>query len=121
MFKKLRGFFWLSRPVNVCIAFFSVFVAVLICGTIESMDKVWLACLTAAFITAAANAVNDYYDLDIDRINRPKRPIPSGAITSFEALVFSGLFFVSKTTQIEWLRNLSAKFLRKKKKFKKSY
>jgi geranylgeranylglycerol-phosphate geranylgeranyltransferase len=72
----------------------SVFVAVLICGTLEPMDKVWLACLTAAFITAAANAVNDYFDLDIDRINRPDRPIPSGAITSFEALVFSALFFV---------------------------
>lgn len=94
LFEKLRGLFWLSRPVNVCIAFFSVFVAVLICGTLESMDKVWLACLTAAFMTAAANAVNDYFDLDIDRINRPNRPIPSGVVTSFEALVFSALFFV---------------------------
>jgi geranylgeranylglycerol-phosphate geranylgeranyltransferase len=94
LFKKLRGFFWLSRPINVFIAFMSVFVAVLICGTLESMGKVWLACLTAAFVTAAANAVNDYYDQDIDRINRPKRPIPSGDVTPLQALIFSGLFFV---------------------------
>ena len=27
------------------------------------------------------NALNDYVDVDIDRINRPDRPLPSGAIT----------------------------------------
>ena len=29
----------------------------------------------------AWNALNDYMDVDIDRINRPDRPLPSGAIT----------------------------------------
>jgi geranylgeranylglycerol-phosphate geranylgeranyltransferase len=97
LYEKLRGFIRLSRPLNVFISFLSVFVAVLICGALQSLHKVWLACLTAAFLTAAANAVNDFYDLDIDRINRPKRPLPSGVISPSQALVFSGIFFILGT------------------------
>ena len=35
-------------------------------------------------------AINDYYDFDIDRINEPQRPIPSGAVSLREALVLTG-------------------------------
>lgn len=52
------------------------------------------ACLTGACLTAAANAINDVYDLEIDRINRPRRPLPSGVITSREAFAFSIIFFL---------------------------
>ncbi|MBN2600952.1 MAG: geranylgeranylglycerol-phosphate geranylgeranyltransferase, partial [Candidatus Marinimicrobia bacterium] len=39
------------------------------------------------------NALNDYCDAEIDRINRPNRPIPQGCISRKEALVFAvGLF-----------------------------
>ena len=46
--------------------------------------------VTAFTLTAASMAVNDYYDHDIDKINEPKRPIPSGAVSLKEALVFTG-------------------------------
>jgi geranylgeranylglycerol-phosphate geranylgeranyltransferase len=59
---------------------------------------VLFACLTGAFITAAANAINDVYDLEIDRINRPYRPLPKGEITPKEAFVFSIIFFVLGVT-----------------------
>lgn len=45
-------------------------------------------------MTAAANAINDVYDLEIDRINRPHRPLPKGEITPAEATVFSIIFFL---------------------------
>ena len=76
------------------IAFLSVLVAALICGTPPSLTPVIAACLAAALITAAANAVNDYFDVDIDRINRPERPIPSGQVGRNEALSFSIVFFL---------------------------
>jgi len=44
---------------------------------------------TAFTLLAASNALNDYYDRDIDAINEPDRPIPSGLIRPWEALVFS--------------------------------
>jgi len=34
-------------------------------------------------------AINDYYDREIDAINEPKRPIPSGLIKPKEALTFA--------------------------------
>jgi geranylgeranylglycerol-phosphate geranylgeranyltransferase len=40
-----------------------------------------LAVLSAACIGAGANAINDVFDLGIDRVNRPSRPLPSGAVT----------------------------------------
>ncbi|MCL7413927.1 MAG: geranylgeranylglycerol-phosphate geranylgeranyltransferase, partial [ANME-2 cluster archaeon] len=44
-------------------------------------------------ITGAGNAVNDYYDSEIDRINRPDRPIPSARIGRSSALYMSLLLF----------------------------
>ena len=39
------------------------------------------AVLSAMLIAAAGNALNDYFDLEIDRVNRPGRPLPSGLVT----------------------------------------
>jgi geranylgeranylglycerol-phosphate geranylgeranyltransferase len=42
-------------------------------------------------LTAASMAINDYYDRDIDALNEPKRPIPSGAVEPQEALGFASV------------------------------
>ena len=48
--------------------------------------------LTALFLlygplgTGFSQSVNDYYDLELDRINEPTRPIPSGRLTEKEAI-----------------------------------
>jgi geranylgeranylglycerol-phosphate geranylgeranyltransferase len=34
-----------------------------------------------ALVTGLGNLINDYYDRDIDRVNKPRRPIPSGRLT----------------------------------------
>ncbi|NMW20276.1 MAG: UbiA family prenyltransferase [Chlorobiaceae bacterium] len=36
--------------------------------------------------TGFSQSVNDYFDLDLDRVNEPSRPIPSGRLTEKEAL-----------------------------------
>ncbi len=40
-------------------------------------------------LTAASMAINDYYDREIDAVNEPNRPIPSGAVKPQEALAFA--------------------------------
>ena len=46
----------------------------------------WLMPMAVAFLlSAAGNAFNDAHDVAIDRINRPKRPIPRAALTPLEA------------------------------------
>mgnify|MGYP003694674975 CR=1 FL=1 len=41
----------------------------------------------AALLNAGNNALNQIYDLEIDRVNKPKRPLPSGRLTIAQALV----------------------------------
>ncbi|NKQ39493.1 MAG: geranylgeranylglycerol-phosphate geranylgeranyltransferase, partial [Methanosarcinales archaeon] len=54
--------------------------------------------LIAVFlITAAGNAINDYFDVEIDAINKPNRPIPSGKINRTHALYFSIVLFIIGT------------------------
>ena len=43
----------------------------------------------AAVLNAASNALNQIYDLEIDRINKPKRPLPSGRLSLEEAWTFT--------------------------------
>ena len=43
----------------------------------------------AAVLNAASNALNQIYDLEIDRINKPRRAMPSGRLSRREAWTFT--------------------------------
>ena len=43
----------------------------------------------AAVLNAASNGLNQIYDLEIDRINKEKRPLPSGRLSLREAWIFT--------------------------------
>jgi 4-hydroxybenzoate polyprenyltransferase len=47
----------------------------------------------AAVLNAASNALNQIYDLDIDRINKPRRPLPSNRISLRDAWIFTLLSY----------------------------
>jgi geranylgeranylglycerol-phosphate geranylgeranyltransferase len=51
-----------------------------------------LAAVSTACIAAGGYAINDWHDVEIDRINKPHRPIPSGRIHRTEALTIALLF-----------------------------
>lgn len=57
------------------------------------MYGVTLLMAVVILVTAAGNVINDYFDAEIDAVNRPKRPIPSGAIGKKPALVYAGILF----------------------------
>ena len=46
-------------------------------------------------ITAAGNVINDFFDAEIDTINRPDRPIPSGAVSRGAARGFAVTLFLA--------------------------
>jgi chlorophyll/bacteriochlorophyll a synthase len=43
----------------------------------------------AAVLNAASNAINQIYDLEIDRVNKPKRPLPSARLSIRDAWIFT--------------------------------
>ncbi len=52
-----------------------------------------LAFFSMSFIASGGFAINDYYDRRSDAIIKPKRPIPSGALSYKTAAIISGLLF----------------------------
>ena len=52
-----------------------------------------LGALMAAFLNAASNAINQIHDVEIDRINKPHRALPSGKITRAAAMRFTLFFY----------------------------
>lgn len=87
----------LVRIRNCSIAFFGVLVgALLVTHSPQGIGtKTIIAALTAAVITGGGNALNDYFDLLIDKTNKPERPIPSGKIQRSDALMLAaGLLLV---------------------------
>jgi len=50
--------------------------------------------LMAAMLNAGNNALNQIYDLEIDRVNKPKRPLPSGRLTLGAAWTFTVVTYV---------------------------
>ena len=48
----------------------------------------------AALLNAGNNALNQIYDLEIDRVNKPTRPLPSGRLTMGEVWTFTTATYV---------------------------
>jgi len=78
--KITRGFWQLIRPLNVFIALLSVWVGAFMSAEYHLNKTLILAAIAAACIAAGANVINDIFDVEIDRINKPHRPIASGRI-----------------------------------------
>lgn len=94
LLRKLKAYGELLRLTNCVIAAFAVIIgAFIINNVLLSWQAILFACLSAFFITAGGNAFNDYCDRDVDRENRPERPIPRGDITAKTALWFSAISF----------------------------
>jgi len=53
-----------------------------------------LGFVTAFTLSGASMAINDYYDYDIDKINEPLRPLPSGAVTRRESIIFAAIIAI---------------------------
>ncbi len=81
-----RGALDLVRPVNCAMIGFAVIIGAFVSKPPSvQVPQLALGFLTGFFICAYSMVVNDVYDVEVDRVNRPKRPIPSGRITVTDA------------------------------------
>jgi geranylgeranylglycerol-phosphate geranylgeranyltransferase len=71
-----------------------------------SLQTALLIFFSMAFITSAGFAINDYFDHESDAVIKPKRPIPSGALSLKQVMAVSGVLFVAGLIMayfINWL------------------
>ncbi|MYC77234.1 digeranylgeranylglyceryl phosphate synthase [Candidatus Poribacteria bacterium] len=91
--KTLIAYLELARPLNGIIAFISAWLGGMFAnqGNMENLVdiRLLLVSISALVLLSAGNAINDYCDYNIDRINRPRRPLPSGRIRRTNALIFA--------------------------------
>ncbi|MDD1673085.1 MAG: geranylgeranylglycerol-phosphate geranylgeranyltransferase [Methanomicrobiales archaeon] len=91
---RLVPFILITRPVNALVAGGAAVLGYLIAtGTFTQSSLILFPIV--ALITAAGNVLNDYYDAEIDRINRPDRPIPMGEITREGARRYAIILFLA--------------------------
>ncbi|PKO04960.1 MAG: prenyltransferase [Chloroflexi bacterium HGW-Chloroflexi-3] len=57
-------------------------------GRIPAVTDLLLGFGLGLFLSSSAMIFNDLFDLEVDRINTPHKPIPSGKVTPTEAIVF---------------------------------
>ncbi|HRE50497.1 MAG TPA: UbiA-like protein EboC [Flavitalea sp.] len=89
---KLIGFLRLMRLANIVTAVSDILAGIAVAGYLSGpeWDPVPIALLTIATIGLYGGGVvfNDVFDAELDRLERPERPIPSGLISKRAAMVF---------------------------------
>ena len=83
------------RPGNALMGAISIILVAIIDKTISI--PIILAMITVFFETAAGNVINDYFDYNIDLVNKPERPIPSGRISLENGKRYAYLLFLAGT------------------------
>ena len=92
-FAKFAALIWITRPLNVLITGLSIFVAAVLVEPFRFTAPIGWAMLSGMLIAAGANVINDLYDIEIDKINRPQRILPAGRLTAQTARIFTIFLF----------------------------
>ena len=85
----LRAYLALLRPPNVVTAIADVLAGYAVAGLGNLPALPWLIAATAC-LYAGGVVLNDFFDRDLDALERPERPIPSGAVSPARAAVLGG-------------------------------
>ncbi len=123
----IHGLIILMRPVNSAMVGFAVIVGMVVSGIQRiSVDAAALGFLTGFLVSSYSMIINDRYDIEVDRVNSPDRPLVKGTATIREAEVYAltllvlglasaallgwlTLFIASLFALIAWLYNYRLK------------
>jgi geranylgeranylglycerol-phosphate geranylgeranyltransferase len=101
MFARVLSYLEILRPHNMLAAAFAVFTGYHAAGGRGVDGVVWLA-VSCALATGAGNVANDVFDADIDRVNKPRRPIPSGRLARRGALAWYAIVSLAVVVCAWW-------------------
>lgn len=92
---KINDYLELIRAKNCITASIGGIIGYLISSDFNiDILKVFLVFFVVFFICAYGNVINDIFDIEIDKINKPYRPLPSGKIGLDEAKRFSAVLLI---------------------------
>src|SRR5512138_3633437 len=90
--KKIKGTIRLFRPelpfaAGVCV----VLGEIIALESFPPMQELLLGFACGFFLSGAALTLNDYFDIEVDKINTPRRPIPAGLLTPADAILLTAI------------------------------
>ena len=88
--RKLKGAIQLFRPelpfaAGVCV----VLGEIIALGGFPYVRELALGFVCGFFLSGAALTLNDYFDIEVDKVNAPERPIASGLLTAWDAILLT--------------------------------
>ncbi|HKO79855.1 MAG TPA: UbiA-like protein EboC, partial [Chitinophagaceae bacterium] len=99
--RTLTGLLRLMRPANIVTAIADILAGVIIAGypfsstsSLHSLIPVFLLIAATIGLYGGGVVFNDVFDADIDKIERPERPIPSGVVSKKSATVLAVVLLV---------------------------
>jgi 4-hydroxybenzoate polyprenyltransferase len=111
----LKSYITLARPFTLLPPLFGI-ISGAICawGSAHNPDPtralttsviltIVLGSICASFLNAASNSINQICDLEIDRINKPNRPLVTGAISLRKAWIFTWVFYALAIIPTWWV------------------
>src|SRR3989475_5665933 len=87
---RLSAYLTVIRPPNTIMIGLGVVIGEAIgLGKLPGLPEAVFGFLTASLMMAGTMVANDVYDVEIDRVNSPQRPLPSGTVKTSEAIVLA--------------------------------
>ena len=88
--KKVKAIIQIFRPelpfaAGVCV----VLGEIIALGDFPSLREMALGFICGFFISGSAIVLNDYFDLEVDKVNAPNRPLPAGIISPAESILLT--------------------------------
>jgi geranylgeranylglycerol-phosphate geranylgeranyltransferase len=104
IWRKIRAAIQLMRPeLSLSAGFCVVAGQFLVLGRLPDWKIVAAGFVCGFLLSAAALVFNDVFDLKIDRVNQPGRPLPAGAIRPVEAVIWGGLVSAVGLAAAGWI------------------
>ena len=92
---SLRPYLALARVSNLPTVWTNVLAGIALATSTGGTATVLLAMLGVSLLYCGGMVFNDVADVEEDVVQRPSRPIPSGAITRSSAAAFGGFLFIA--------------------------
>ena len=108
--EKKKGFLQIIRPKNILPTFMLAFSGGWIMNpsllALFSNLSFMITSVNIVLIMSASMIINDLFDIEIDKVNHPSRPLVTGLVTKWEALLYT--FFLLLTTEFLSIHFLSS-------------
>ena len=106
---NLKASVSILRPVNCAMIGFAVIIGYFVSKPAAASPVVIvLGFVTGFAICAFSMVVNDYYDIEVDRVNQPTRPLPSGQVSKMGAVAIAAVMLIVGFAAAALLVNLEA-------------